>query len=162
MLNNEKISQILTNLDDQAQDFVFSGSCWDHWVLSFLGKESGWKTLSDSEKYERLPAFCNKRLYSEADFKKWFPNFTYNKYVSPHDLNKKVVSEQKIQKIAFELQTYIPLKFDHLCELLTKMYWIRQPSDWNLSTLASMIKIYDNDLYLKIIIDMQYQKSKAA
>lgn len=160
MINIAAINVLL--IDIQNEDIVFSSACLDHWVLSFIGKESGWKLLSDAEKYEKIPDFCKQRLYKEEDFQKWFPNFKYKKYVSPHILNKKVVSEQKIQKIAFELQTHIPLEFSKLCELLTKMYWIRQTEDWNIKTLASMIQPYDNDLYLKIIIDLKYQQNKAA
>jgi hypothetical protein len=160
-----KINKILQSVDfNSIEDFQYNkGKCWEMWIKDFYTKnnrhEQSNQQLSFIEKVELMKKF-EKTQATEADFKQAYPDFKYDKYISPWDYDYKLVSKNKIQKVAFELQDHIQIDFHQLCDLVQTMYWMSKPDQWNFETLVSYLMSYDSDLYLKAMVFIQLTKKQ--
>lgn len=155
-----KIDSILNNMNDN--DYRFSNKCWKKWLNEFLNKDNQFNNLTNHLsilEYKQYLKTFKETDCSEKSFKKWIPKFKYDNYISPWDYNIKVVSENKIQKVAFELQEHIPLEYTQLCKLLKTIYWTT--NTWDFNKISSLLDMYDQDLYLKSKIYLQLESQKS-
>lgn len=162
--NIPEIEQILTSVseDTSTNDWEYDrGRCWESWYKKFFKLEGEKKRLDKNlsliEYMDKGKEF-NKTNASEEDFKKFYPDFKYKQYKSPWDFNYRIVSIEKIQKIAFELQQYIPLEYNKLCSLIKTVLRRRKRHEWNFDTLSTQLMSYDKDLYLKTRFFLQMKQ----
>lgn len=105
-----KIESILNSVseDTSTSDWDYDkGLCWQNWQSNFFGKNSRNlkidRDISFIERVKKMKSF-EKSDQSEKSFNKFYPDYKYDVYKSPCDFNYRIVSIDKIQKIAFELQ----------------------------------------------------------
>lgn len=161
-----EIERILNSVseDTSTSDWEYNkGRCWESWVAVFFMKDDRHKKINQDltliERISIMEKFENT-AQSEEDFKKLYPDYEYDVYKSPWDFNYRMVSEAKIQKIAFELQQHIPLEYNQLCSLVTTVLRRNKRERWVFDEVITNLMSFDKDLFLKATIYVQMKKQK--
>lgn len=113
--------------------------------------------------YRRLREFKEKTDCSEEQFKLYYPNLEYEKYICPWDYKIMKVSEKKYHKMAFELQNHLKLEFNQLVILIKDLH--RSYEKPNFSNLITFVARYDKNLYKDLLIYesfLEVKKEKAS
>lgn len=155
-VNIEEINRILNDIDfnDESQYVYNRPRCWNRWFNDFI----------DDKEFERVKSRMGKDAFSksiegimntdgsEETFRKRFPLYNYEKYISPWDYNLKVVSKKRIQEIAFTLQEHFPMEFNSLCTVLEKVYVSGNQAEkkWSIKDLLLLGNSYDRELCMGI------------
>lgn len=160
--NINEIEKIINDLGGrESEDFEIWAGTLDKWQDVFIhnGTVTG---LSRNEAYFKCSDFKKCGDYSEENFKKWFPNAKYEKYIDPNSLHEyKKVAGSKIQKVAFLLQNHISLSYNDLQALLLRFYMFEKK--YTYEALTTRVSDYDSDLCLrmtvhKAVVDVQREK----
>lgn len=151
----EKINAILNNVGDiNSDDYELNGKAFTLWLNTFVFNNESFKSLSLYDSTKKMNAFTKCGDYSEENFKKWFPDFKYTKYIDPNTFTDcKRVSLKKCQKIAFELQEHIPMEHELLSRVLLGLYNFEK--EFSFDKLILLVGDFDQDLSLRMLIYQQ-------
>lgn len=128
MLDFKKIESILDKLDpNNPEDWELSYKHRDAW-MSFVHNFSNFLTSENITNVIEKERLYFQSDMSEESFKKLFPEAKYDKFMTPYDFKNipMNVSKKKIQKVAFQLQKYIPIKYETLCDVVYWLYYNRE------------------------------------
>lgn len=163
----KEIERIVQNIDIQSDEDleIDKRKCLSKWEDEFFFKIKGNEKILPDQFHnfcKKLKEF-KKTNCSEEIFQQYYPNYHYEKYISPWDYGIMKVSKRKYQKIAFELSNHISLEFQKLSDLVEDLYRVRQkPTFEDLSTLMAC---YDKKLYAELIaysVWVDYKKDIAS
>jgi hypothetical protein len=145
------INAILNNIGDRTtSDFEVYGKTWAVWQKTFLFSNESYLKLPIEDATEKMNLFKKCGKYDEQKFKEWFPTIKYTKYLNPNDLHEhKRVAISKIQKVAFELNSYIPLEYSLLVQLLADVYFFEDT--FTFDSITKRMPKYNPELYVKMI-----------